>query len=383
MISSPKRVAIVHDWLTGERGGEKVLRELLALFPQAEIFTLFYDSQKFTQTYLGHPVHTSFLQLFPGIGKYYRYLLPLFPMAIERLDLRGYDLVISSSHCVAKGVITDPESTHISYCHTPMRYVWDCYHDYFPPGFKENLMAPFLHYLRTWDAASAGRVDEFIANSQFVRQRIGRYYRREASVIYPPVDTEFFHPGTDTREDFYLVVSAFAPYKRIDIAIEACRRLERRVVVVGDGQDASTLLRHNNPQLEFTGRISLSRLRGLYRTARALLFPGKEDFGIVPVEALACGTPVVAYGVGGASETVLDGKTGVLFSEQTPAALTEAIKRFEKLEIESIACRQQAERFSKLRFQKELRAFFDTPMSGKPKQKTRQPLREEPSLELR
>ncbi|MEZ4749655.1 MAG: hypothetical protein R3B54_03215 [Bdellovibrionota bacterium] len=164
-MHASKKVAIVHDWLTGERGGEKVLRELLALFPQAELFTLFYDTQKFTRTYLGHPVHTSFLQAFPAISKYYRYLLPLFPMAVERLDLRKFDLVVSSSHCVAKGVIVAPTATHVSYCHTPMRYVWDCYQDYFPPGFKEQLMAPFLHYLRTWDAASAGRVDKYIATS--------------------------------------------------------------------------------------------------------------------------------------------------------------------------------------------------------------------------
>ncbi|MCB0404610.1 MAG: glycosyltransferase [Bdellovibrionales bacterium] len=382
-MPSLKKVAVVHDWLTGERGGEKVLRELLALFPQAEIFTLFYDTRKFTRTYLGHPVHTSFLQAFPSVSKYYRYLLPLFPTAIERLDLSGFDLVISSSHCVAKGVIAAPTATHISYCHTPMRYVWDCYHDYFPPGPKEKIMAPFLHYLRTWDAASAPRVDQFIANSHFVRSRINKYYRRDATVIYPPVDTEFFQPGAVAREDFYLVVSAFAPYKRIDIAMEACHRLERRLVIVGDGQQARTLLRHGSPYVEFTGRLSLSRLRALYQSARALIFPGKEDFGIVPVEALACGTPVIAFGEGGACETVEDKKTGILFTEQTPAALVHALKEFEGLHLCHSECRRQAERFSTKRFLNELRAYFSaqTPTdSTRTLRRDRQP---EAPLELR
>ncbi len=349
------KVAIVHDWLVSSRGGERVLDALCEIFPQAEIFTLFHRPGKVNARIGAHKIHTSFLNGFPGIENYYRYLLPLFPFAVERLPVRGFDLVISSSHCVAKGIIPDPEALHVSYCYTTMRYAWDQYDQYFPPGLKEKLIAPFMHSLRQWDVTSSARVDQFVAISHFVAKRIEKYYRRDSDVIYPFVDLEHFKPVHGERGDYYLLVSAFAPYKRVELAIEACQRLDRRLLIVGDGQDAKKLRGLAGKRTEFLGSLPDTDLPDLYAGARALLFPGTEDFGITPLEAMACGTPVIAYGKGGACETVEDGRTGIFFHEQSVSGMVKAIQQFESLPgaCSPQACRDRAQFFSRQRFQSE------------------------------
>jgi len=351
---SPRRVAIVHDWLISSRGGEKVLEAILELFPQAEIFTLFYDSNRVSEKIRRHPVHVSFLNRFPQAHRYYRHLLPLFPMAIERFDLTDFDLVISSSHCVAKGVIVGPQALHLCYCHTPMRYAWDRYRDYFPPGWKEGLVFPFIHYLRIWDVTSSARVDGFIANSSWVARRIEKYYRRSSEIIHPFVDLSAYPLSEKKRESHYLAVSAFAPYKRLDLAIEACRKLDRKLRIVGEGQDSALLKRLAGDNVTFLGRLDSDGLRREYAEARALLFPGEEDFGITPLEAMASGTPVLAFGRGGTLDSILPGETGLFFPEQTVESLTQAMLKFEASEMHfsPARCRTRAESFGREAFQR-------------------------------
>jgi glycosyltransferase involved in cell wall biosynthesis len=352
---SKLKVAIVHDWLISARGGERMLEGLLELFPQADIFTLFHRKGRTSAAIEAHTIHASFLNHLPGVERYHRYLLPLMPYAAERLRLDGYDLVVSSSHCVAKGVLPGPGALHVSYCHTTMRYAWDQSFEYFGDGFTHWLLSPILHYLRMWDVSSSARVDHFIANSRFVARRIETYYRRTADIVNPFVDLDRFTLHDGKRGDYYLVVSAFAPYKRVDLAIEACQRLGRRLVVVGDGQDAGRLRRLGGKTTEFLGNRPDSELPALYAGARALLFPGVEDFGITPLEAMASGTPVIAYGIGGVLDTVLDGKTGLFFRKQTVSGMVAAIQEFESLPaaFSPQACRDHAEGFSKARFQRE------------------------------
>jgi glycosyltransferase involved in cell wall biosynthesis len=357
MPTKKPRVAIIHDWLLTHRGGEKVLEAIVELFPDAEIFTLFHAPGRASTAIEKHPIHTSFLNRIPGVARFYRYLLPGMPFAVERFDLSGFDLVVSSSHCVAKGIIPSPGTIHICYCHTPMRYAWDRARDYFGNGLKSWLVLPFLHRLRLWDTVSAARVDYFIANSNWVSNRIETYYRRSSRVIHPFVDARFLNnpPQALAREDYFLVVSGFAPYKRIDLAIDACISLNRRLKIVGEGQNAKRLKSVEHPLITFTGRLDDEELKNLYAGARALLFPGEEDFGIVPLESMACGTPVIAYGRGGATETVLHEKTGVLFSEQSVASLSAAIIHFETLGLTSEPCRERARLFTKQKFQHEFK----------------------------
>ncbi len=349
------KVALVHDWLTGMRGGEKCLEVFCDLYPDAPIYTLVHQPGKLSARIESHPIHTSFLQRVPFGRRHYQRYLALFPAAMERFDLRGFDLVLSSSHAVAKGVIIHPGTTHICYCHTPMRYVWLAYEHYFGGGrfrFPVSWILPFLAtYLRTWDVASAGRVDHFIANSHNVAARIRRYYDRPAAVVHPWVDTESFvpHPAVP-REDFYLVISALVPYKRVDLAVRAARELGRRLVVIGSGVERRRLQRLGGSQVEFCGWLPEEQLIDLLRSSRGLLFPGEEDFGIVPLEALACGTPVVAYGAGGALETVVDGESGVFFGEQTVASLVAGLRRLENLSLDPAVARQRAEQFSREHF---------------------------------
>lgn len=334
------KTAIVHDWLTGMRGGEKVLEVFCEIFPDADIFTLMHIPGSVSKVIEDRNIKTSFIQSLPLSATRYRHYLPILPLAIEKFNMKGYDLIVSISHCVAKGIIPPPDALHISYVHSPMRYVWDMYEDYFGRGragwFSKAMLIIFAHYLRMWDVSSSSRVDYFIANSNHVAKRIEKYYRRTAEVIYPPVDCSKFEIS-DGVEDFYLMVSAFAPYKRIDLAIEVFNRLGLPLKVIGDGQVTKKIKRLAKSNVEFLGWQNDEILKSYYAKCKALIFPGEEDFGIVPLEAMSSGRPVIAYGRGGVLETVVPLNryqdkypTGVFFYEQTPDALIEAVKLLEE-----------------------------------------------------
>ncbi|MDQ7041453.1 MAG: glycosyltransferase family 4 protein [Rhodothermus sp.] len=354
------RVALVHDWLPVYAGAERVLEQMLHLFPEADLFTLIEclppDQRAFLQ---GRSVQTSFIQQLPFARRAYRYYLPLAPLAIEQFDLRDYEVVISSSYVVAKGVLTTAEQLHISYVHSPIRYAWDLYFQYLEQGglrrgVRSWLARLILHYLRLYDATTAGRPDILVANSRHVARRIWKTYRRRAHVIYPPVDTAAFVPET-AKEDFYVTISRLVPYKRVDLIVQAFASMPRRqLVVIGDGPEMDRIARMAPPNVVLLGYQPFEVMHAYLQRARAFVFAAEEDFGIVPVEAMACGTPVIAYGRGGVRETVVEGETGLFFYEQTPGALKEAIERFEDLEaslsIERI--RLQAEQFSIARFRK-------------------------------
>ena len=365
------KVAVVHDWLVTYAGAERVLEQMLAVYPEADVFSLIEFVPPSQRAFLGgRRVRTSFLQRIPGMQRGYRRFLPLMPIAIERLDLSGYDLVLSSSHAVAKGVLTGPHQLHICYCYTPIRYAWDLQHQYLREtgldrGIKGALARWMLSRVRVWDLRTADRVDSFIAISQFIAQRIWKTYRREATVIYPPVDTRAFTPG-GRREDFYVTASRMVPYKRMDLIVEAFATMpERRLVVIGDGPEARKVHSKGAANIEFLGHQPFEVLRDRLRRARAFIFAAEEDFGIAPLEAQACGTPVVAYGKGGVLDTIRPigqpDPTGVFFQEQTAAALVEAVQRFERegSQIDPEACRQNALRFTPERFRAELGDFVE------------------------
>ena len=360
------RVALIHDWLTGLRGGEKVLEALCELFPEATVFTMVHVPDSTSQTIESHPIRTAFTQNLPAVKKLYRWYLPLYPWAVESLDLDNFDLIVSSSHCVAKGARPPAGVVHICYCHTPMRYVWDRFTDYFGDGIKARfLYGPIAHYLRRWDVASAGRVHSFVANSQHVARRIEKYYHRETeAVIYPPVDTEAFVPDDSEPEDFYLIVSALVPYKRLDLAIDAFRRRPDRLLIVGTGPEERGLREQATSNVQFLGALPQDKLLPLYQRCRATLLPGVEDFGIAPVESQACGRPVVAFAEGGALESIQEGETGVFFRERTPEALSDAIDRVFSLRSNKRTLRSWSQRFSRERFKKEMKAFIDRKLAG-------------------
>lgn len=354
------RVALVHDWLTGMRGGEKCLEVFCELFPEADLFTLLHVPGSVSPTIERHRIYTSRLQRLPGSAKHYRWYLPLMPTAIEAFDLSAYDLVLSSSHCVAKGVIPRPDALHVAYMHTPMRYAWDLWPQYFPPTglVSRYLIPPVLNYLRTWDVATSPRVDVFVANSHFVAQRIARYYRRRALVLYPPVDTAWFTPGTQ-QEAYYLMVTALVPYKGVEMAIAAFNALQRPLKIIGSGPLRASLQALAGPSIAFLGWCSNEVLRQQYAACRALVFPAQEDFGIVPLEANAAGRPVIALGLGGALETVIPvspaseaAATGVLFTPRTAEALADAVRAFETQETRFCpqALRQHAQQFDRQHF---------------------------------
>jgi glycosyltransferase involved in cell wall biosynthesis len=362
------RVALVHDWLTGMRGGEKVLLSLLRLFPDADIFTLLHVKGSVAPEIEARPIRTSFVQRLPGVARHYRRYLPLFPAAIGSLDLGGYDLVISSSHCVAKGARRGKGAVHVCYCFTPMRYVWDRYDDYFGPG-KVGVPARWIvphvaEALRAWDVATASRVDHFVADSRYVAGRIRRYYGRESEVILPPVDTDWFMPGDGTGGAYDLVVSALAPYKRIELALEAYRGTGRPLKVVGTGPEEQRLRALAPPEAEFLGWVDDATLRDLYRGCRAVIMPGVEDFGIVPLEAMACGRPAVVFAEGGGAETVVHGLTGVVFDEPTPASLRAAIDALKGMSFNTLALRARAEAHSQAAFEASFRAFVERVLTG-------------------
>jgi glycosyltransferase involved in cell wall biosynthesis len=362
------RVALVHDWLTGMRGGEKVLEAVCGLFPDAALFTLVHVPGSVSPAIERHSPRASALSFLPGAGRIYRHLLPLFPFAIEQFDLDEYDLVISTSHCAAKSVVRPGRARHVCYCHTPMRYAWDQRNAYFGPArlgmAGAAVLRPVLAWLARWDASTAHRVDRYLANSQHVARRIQRYYNRGAAVVYPPVDTEFFRPDDTVPTPTALVVSALAPYKRIDVAIDACRSAGVLLRIAGWGPEEARLRAIGGPGVEFLGRCSDEEIRACYRRAGVVLLPGEEDFGIVPVEAQACGRPVVALGRGGALETVVDGVTGVLVPADSPEAFAAGIRRALEAPFEPAAIRRHAETFGRARFVEAFRAMIEETMSA-------------------
>lgn len=364
------KTALVHHWLVTMRGGERVFEALAGLFPNADIFTLVCDRRRMAPVFPGHRIHTSLLGWLPFATRWYPRYLPLFPWATERLDLRGYPLVITSDAATLKGVQTGPGAIHICYCHTPMRYVWSGYETYRRAGglLARAALPVFAPWLRRWDREAAQRVSHFVANSQTVAERIPRYYGRESTVIYPPVDTDYFQLSTRPEEpdDFFLIVSQLVPYKRVDLAVEAFNRCGKRLLVVGEGSERPKLERHARANIRFLGAQPRSALREAMQHARALVFPGEEDFGIVMAEALACGTPVVAFQRGGAREIVTESETGVLFEDQTADSLLEGIARFERTRLNPLAMRASALRFSRRRFTQEFASFLDAVLAAQP-----------------
>ena len=359
------KVALVHDWLTGMRGGEKVLETIASLYPDAPIFTLLHVPGSVSPDLESHEIRTSFVQRLPGAAQHYRQYLPLFPRAIEQFDFRGYDFVISTSHCVAKSVIVPAATPHLCYCHSPMRYAWDQFDAYFGAAqvgrARSAVMRVLMSRMARWDARTADRVDAFVANSQYVAGRIARYYNRVATVVYPSVDTDFYQPAPARHSDpFFLVVSALVPYKRLDVAIEAVRAVNGRLKIVGRGPEESRLRRLAGPEVEFTGWLADEDIRTLYQQCQAVLMPGVEDFGMVPVEAQASGSPVVALAEGGALESVIDGETGILVSESTAAGFAAALRRVTETTFDAAALRRNAERFSIPRFKREIQSVIAT-----------------------
>lgn len=358
------KLAIVHDWLTNIGGAEKVVLALHRLYKEAPIYTMSYNPSKMPKEFENINIKTSFIQHLPLGNKKHQLFLPLMPYVFEQFDFSEYDVVITSSSCCAKGVITPVKTLNICYCHTPPRYLWDMYHEYienFNPIIKWYVIAN-LHKLRMWDKLSADRVDYFIANSNFVAKRIKKYYMRDSKVIFPPVDTHFFTMENEKNIDnYYLVISRLVPYKRIDLAVKAFNQLGLKLKIAGVGPELKELKKIAKSNIEFLGYVSDEEARELLRRCKAFIFPGLEDFGITPVEAQACGRPVIAYGEGGILDSVIDGKTGVLFKEQSIESLINAVKVFEKNidKFDSKAIRKHAEKFSIERFTREIKDFID------------------------
>ncbi len=328
------KVAIVHYWWLTNRGGEAVVTALIELYPDADLFVHVCDESLVRAT-LGEAfkgqIFTSFISRLPGAKKHYQKYLPLMPLALEQLDLSSYDLVFSSESGPAKGVITRPDAYHICYCHSPMRYLWDMYHEYLERSGRlvRWLFPLFAHWLRVWDQASANRVDLFVANSTFIASRIRKFYRRESEVIFPPVDTNDFSADRQ-RRDFYLYLGQLVPYKRPDLAVEAFSRLGLPLVIIGEGEMFKELSRNAPPNIKFLGRQPFAVVKDHLEQCKALIFPGVEDFGIVPVEAMAAGAPVIAYGRGGVTDTVINGETGLLFNDQSAEGIIESVRRLEQ-----------------------------------------------------
>jgi glycosyltransferase involved in cell wall biosynthesis len=387
------KVALVHDWLTGMRGGERCLEAFCELFPEADIYTLLHVKGSVSPTIERHRIYTSFIQFLPAATRWYRYYLPLFPLAIERFQLESYDLILSSSHCVAKGIRPPSGAKHLCYIHAPMRYVWDQFDNY-AGGGRSGVVARlgmqlFRTRLQAWDVASAARVDQFVANSHNIAAKVQRYYKRQASVLHPPVDWQTFQVA-EKSDNFYLMVTAFAPYKRVDLSIQACNVMKRRLKIIGKGQEEPRLRKLAGPTVEFLGWQPDDVVRDHYARCKALIFPGEEDFGIVPLEAMACGKPVIAFGRGGVLETVVplrdtaaleaglaegrpdsvtgmeNAATGVFFFKQSVDSLVQAMELFEqrRAEFDPLAIRAHVATFDRLLFKERLNAFAMAALTG-------------------
>ncbi len=359
----PYSLALVHEWLSIIAGSEKVVGELLALYPHADLFTLvdFFDDEARRLVH-GKRAQTSFIQHLPFAKTRFRSYLPLMPLAIEQFDVSKYDVVLSSHHAVAKGVLTHQNQLHICYCHSPMRYAWDFYHEYLreaklDKGLRGMMAKLLLHYLRMWDVASANRVDVFVANSNYIARRIKRIYNRDATVIYPPVDVEKFECKSQ-KDNYYLAVARFVPYKKVDVIVEAFSRMpDKKLVLIGEGD--KSVLKRATRNIEVIGFQPFESLKTYLASAKAFVYAAEEDFGITIVEAQACGTPVIAFGKGGATETVMNGTTGVLFQQQTAESLIEAVETFEQMTFEAVVIRQNAERFNRTVFAETIKTFID------------------------
>lgn len=382
------KIAIVHDWLVNYGGSERVLEQMLLCYPQADLFSVVDFVPSHERDFLqGKKVTTTFIQSLPGAGKHYRNYLPLMPLAIEQLDVSGYDIVISSSHAVAKGILISPDQLHLCMCYTPIRYAWDLQHQYLQEsgldrGIKGGLVRWMLHKIRLWDVRTANGVDHFIAISHYIARRITKSYRREAQVIYPPVDTDFFVPLPEggAKDNFYLTASRMVPYKKVALIVEAFSRMpDKQLIVIGDGPDMAKCQAEAGPNVQLIGRQSADSLKDHLQRAKAFVFAAEEDFGIAPVEAQACGTPVIAYGKGAARETIraADSQlgnakeaTGLFFEEQTAEAIMDAVVRFDTLasSLKSKNCQNNASRFAKSKFRQEFVNMVDSQYAAFQKQ---------------
>ncbi len=356
------KIALIHEWLTNVAGSEKVLMNFMELFPGSPVYTLIYNPEAMPDVFKDKQVYTSFINNLWGAKKKHQRFLPLMPIAFEQFDLSRYDIVLSSSSACAKGVITRADTMHVCYCHTPIRYAWDFYHLYLQneksSWIKKLLIPVLMNYLRLWDVGTANRVDYFIANSYNVANRIRKHYRRDAEVIHPPIDTHFFTPD-GKKGDYYLIVSRLVPYKKVDIAVKAFNKLGLKLVVIGNGSELQKLKNISGTNIEFPGWQPDEVIRDYYRGCKAVIFPGEEDFGMTPLEAQACGKPVIAYGKGGALETVIEGKTGLFFMQQDETSLIEAVRRYESLSFDEGIIRKHAESFGKEEFKGKLNLFID------------------------
>ena len=361
------RVAIVHYWLVGMRGGEKVIEALCEMYPQADIFTHVYAPDMVSERIRQQRVIPTFINSLPRAAKMYKTYLPLMPLALEQLDLRGYDLVISSESGPAKGIIPPSDAIHVCYCHAPMRYIWNMYHDYRNSAglLTRWMMPPLAHYLRMWDVTSAARVDSFIANSNTVARRIRRFYGADSAVIHPPVDTASFSVVSSSElGDYYLMAGELVSYKRPDLAVRAFNEMKLKLVVIGGGEMLDEIRGLAGPTVTVMGSQPFEVLKQHYARCRALVFPGEEDFGMVPVEAMASGRPVVAFGKGGATETVVDGLSGTFFAEQTVEAISSAVTRLKALDLDPEKIADHARQFGREQFFRRIRDHVDSLLAG-------------------
>jgi glycosyltransferase involved in cell wall biosynthesis len=364
-MKSKRRVAIVHDWLPVYGGAERVLEQMLMVYPEADVFSLIDALDEENRKFLkGRPVKTSFVQKLPGGKKYYRHCFPIMPLAIEQFDFSPYDMVITSSYAFAKGIITGPRQLHLCYCHSPIRYAWDLQTQYLKESRMDRgpltwLVRGMLHFIRMWDSRTAAGVDAFMANSRFISRRIEKVYRRDATVVYPPVNIDRFEVGAE-KENFYVTASRLVPYKRIDLIIQAFNGMpDRQLVVMGDGPELPKLRRLAGPNVKVMGYQPQEVLKSHLKRARGFVFAGEEDFGIILLEAQASGTPVIAYGRGGALETVIENQTGLFFGEQSTESLQGAVAEFESRQWDAQKCRQNAERFSAQVFRDKFQQFVE------------------------